>query len=56
MDKSPNEKRSEALNPNNPKYQGGTTAYTGPRDKHVMDDKSTKANPNNPKYEKGRQN
>jgi len=54
MDQPAKDNRSDQLNPNNPKHQGGTTAYTGAKDKPTMDNKATVGNPNNPKHEKGK--
>ena len=54
MDQPAKDNRSDQLNPNNPKHEGGTTAYTGAKDKPTMDNKATVGNPNNPKHEKGK--
>lgn len=50
MDQAGRDNRGNQFNPNNERYQGGHTYFTGPRDKPVMDNKAQQQNPNNPNY------
>ena len=49
-DQAARDNRSDQLNPNNPKYQGGTTDYKGEGGKADLDNHANQLNPNNPEF------
>ena len=53
-DQAARDNRSDQLNPNNPKYQGGTTKYTGEGTKADLDNHGDQLNPTSDKYGGGK--
>ena len=50
MDKAAKDNRSDQCNPNNPKYEGHESKYSGTGDKADKDNHGNQLNPNNKEY------